>query len=224
MNVKELFEQIVKKQSQTSEKYVLRRIYLKMQTEQALKLLIKNYIDLITQQSFNKPRLTTDIEKALNFLAQYATGTCDPKMCNKNLLFIGSVGTGKTTLINAFIQLIEQNSNIVIRKYNATEFYHQFVDNPNILIDNYKRPLFIDDIGKEPARTKIYGSEMTFLEFLLSKRYELRSWTFLTSNLEIQELKAYYGDYMMDRVLQTFNIFKFRGQSFRTNNNLYLIN
>lgn len=76
-----------------------------------------------------------------------------------------------------------------------------------------KRPLFIDDIGKEQETIKNFGTVLHPLEDVINERYKNFGLTFGTSNYKLEDLP--YSKHMIDRMKQMFNIMTLYGNSRR---------
>jgi len=68
-------------------------------------------------------------------------------------LIAGKNGVGKTVILKSFFEIIKMLNIRVVRGYHSKELAAKLVDN-EVLIDNLKRPLFIDDLGKESLEAK----------------------------------------------------------------------
>lgn len=77
--------------------------------------------------------------------------------------------------------------------------------------------LVVDELGREPRPAKYYGTEMNVLQFLLQLRYDHRhtSVTHATTNMELSQLAARYGDFVADRAIEMFNFVEVSGTSKR---------
>ena len=86
--------------------------------------------------------------------------------------------------------------------------------------------LGIDDLGTEAVIVKSYGNELSPLAELLATRYSSRLFTVITTNLSVREvggdvwedeLKAIYGDRILDRLREMCNTIFYDGeqQSYR---------
>lgn len=77
--------------------------------------------------------------------------------------------------------------------------------------------LVVDELGREPNPANNFGTKMNVLQFLFQMRYDHRrtSVTHATTNLGLEDIATYYGDYVADRFLEMFNFIEFKGSSFR---------
>ena len=158
-----------------------------------LKASFDNYKTTTKEQGNAKK---TCFDYASNFENKLETGT--------SLVFVGTVGTGKTHLACSIAQEIMKkgysalyvNTSKVIRKVRGTwdggnekeqEAMNYFI-NPDLLI--------LDEIGLQ------YGSkaEKTILFEILNERYEQLKPTILISNLDINDLKEYVTEMVIDRM------------------------
>ena len=155
---------------------------------------------------------TTNIErtKNLEFLER-----------KENLIFLGSVGTGKTHLATA-LSLEACTKGKRIKFYTAAEL-------ANILLEKHQKGslntftrtlnkldlLVIDEIGFVPLHKD--ASELLFQ--VISDSYEKRS-LIITSNLEFGNWNTVFGDNrltaaLVDRLVHHAHIFVFSGESYR---------
>ena len=77
--------------------------------------------------------------------------------------------------------------------------------------------LIIDEIGRE-ENAKHFGTSCNVIQTILQMRYELRHemLTFGTTNIDMEDLSQFrnlYGDYVLDRVKEMFNIVHLGGNS-----------
>lgn len=75
--------------------------------------------------------------------------------------------------------------------------------------------LLIDDLGIEPARCLIYGEEYYPISRLLLHRYDKQLTTIIATNLSIEEIQDRYGDRIVDRMNETFNVLVYCNKSYR---------
>lgn len=138
---------------------------------------------------------------------------------NKGILFSGSVGTGKTLMVECIklcmMELWGKVLTVMTAPYIKLNFYEKEVDQVSIprQVFNYKY-LAINDIGKE----KDYASGENIIQNILFDRYEKRLFTFGTTNLSKKEFFTRYADdkdRMKDRYKTMFNYIELNGKSLR---------
>jgi DNA replication protein DnaC len=125
----------------------------------------------------------------------------------------GSIGTGKTIMINAICKIIESGSNKIITRMHSKKMNEMIKNNEPGFYD--MRPLFIDDLGREPKEANDYGNKSEPLIDLISVRYDLGSWTFATTNFKKETLSEFYGAAIVDRFEEIFNTIVIEGSSRR---------
>jgi len=144
------------------------------------------------------------------YLTASDKGTLDP---DKGLIIVGGFGTGKTTILMIIKDIIEAltlkrvtfMSSLSLPEHiknNGLEFY-------------YKRPMIVDEIGREVKVIKDFGTEKHPLIELLTQRYNNKALTFGTSNYSYEDLSEMYGTYIAERLREMCNIKELKGQSKR---------
>ena len=133
---------------------------------------------------------------------------------SKGILIAGKNGVGKTVILKSFFEIIKMLNIRVVRGYHSKELAAKLVDK-EVLIDNLKRPLFIDDLGKESLEANNFGTKIQPIADLISLRYDLGSMTFATTNYNFETLTKFYGITTTDRFKEMFNIMELGGESFR---------
>lgn len=129
----------------------------------------------------------------------------------KGILLIGAIGGGKTVLMESFIDIFNEISGKVMMGINSKDLVEikEKYGNPYLS----KRPLFIDDIGKEQTTINTYGTVSKPMEDLINDRYKTAGLTFGTSNLRLEDMP--YNLHTKDRMKQMFNILILPGKSRR---------
>ena len=155
---------------------------------------------------------------------------------NKGLLIVGSVGSGKTKLMELFAVNKRQNFEVI----NANEITHDFaVKNDNAGFELIKRfsgmhtsarvkhednlwqekvGLCIDDIGTEEEKN-YYGNKSNVIAEILLGRYANKSlaphMTHGTTNLSRKGVEEKYGVRVWSRMQEMFNIVQLSGNDRR---------
>lgn len=160
------------------------------------------------EQEPTKEQLAT-----INKLSEWLVGKYKPQ---SGILLSGSVGTGKTTLMQAFLKYYCFVYNKIINEFHAKTLPSEYKKRDEGIAYFYKRPIFIDDLGKESAITADYGQKYDTWGDLFSIRYEKKALTFATANYKIETgFKDIYGDVIADRMKEHFNVFEMMGESLR---------
>ena len=143
----------------------------------------------------------------------YLTGAKSDLYLNKGILLVGGFGVGKTLIMKAFINLINSYQIKIITTLHGKELTIELPKKG--LQDFKKKPLFIDDIGKENKEVLVYGTRIKPYVDMISLRYEFPTWNFGTSNYNMNTLKELYGETITDRMKDMYNVIVLNGESFR---------
>lgn len=153
-------------------------------------------------------------KEAINQLYYYITGSDQFNGDHyKGIFLAGSIGSGKTIVMNAFCSMIEMHSDKVFFRTHAKRIPALLESHEAGYFD--KRPMFIDDIGREPKEVNNYGTKELPTVDLMSIRYDCGSLTFATSNFDDDVLKQFYGEAIVDRFHEMFNYMIIKGPSKR---------
>ena len=139
------------------------------------------------------------------------SGKCEWDL-NKGIIIIGAIGCGKTIIMETFVTIFNLATNKHIMKFQSKEIPNEI--NERGLDFFNKRPIYIDDIAKEPSKSLNYGTLETPMSDIIEKRYKSNALTLATSNLELKDMK--YENHIKDRISQMFNIVKMKGKSRRS--------
>jgi len=208
-------EELKKKKIEAEVYLASKRIYLKISPEDFKEAFILGCEIEMIKRGIKKPFLVDDENKdVVNQLYFYAVGNTQFKGdLNKSILLSGAIGTGKTLMILSLINIIEAGSNKIITKMHAKKMDEMIKSQEKGFYDN--RPLFIDDLGREPKEANTYGNKSEPLIDLISVRYDLGAWTFATTNFNKETLTEFYGAAIVDRFNEMFNNLIITGESRR---------
>ncbi len=140
---------------------------------------------------------------------------------HKGLMLMGGYGCGKSLLMESFANL----QNWLIRRFNMRYGCISFMNSLE-LINNLKtedvklytkRPLIIDEFGREPKQVMNYGNLSSPMIELLCARADKAIITHGTTNFKLDTLTSseYYGAMVGDRLRAMFNFIKVDGESRR---------
>lgn len=129
----------------------------------------------------------------------------------RGLLLMGTMGNGKTTMLSSIRRLFECKTALV----NAIDLYDSYKENQGLVPRRNEVLLLIDDLGIEPIRCLIYGEEHYPLSKLFLYRYDRRLTTVIATNLDEEQIKERYGDRVMDRMIETFEVIIYDAGSYR---------
>ncbi|MCR4788090.1 MAG: ATP-binding protein [Lachnospiraceae bacterium] len=139
----------------------------------------------------------------------------------QNLLFCGTVGTGKSFLSCCIAKQLLDSGHCVIY-FSAIELFERLSDimfdrgDPGELMsvreDLYNCDLLIiDDLGTELTNNAVAAE----LFSLLNERHLLHRSTVISTNLSLEDLKDRYEDRIFSRIAQRYNIYRISGPDIR---------
>lgn len=135
------------------------------------------------------------------------------------LLLYGKCGTGKTTMIRCILRMMKADRKIEdVRFLTAKELYDCYRDesrkNHYVGVSQAK-VVFIDDLGCEPEKCLIYGTEYTPIRDFIYYRYDHQLFTIISTNLDDDALTKRYGERVWDRMQEAFDRILYAGDSYR---------
>lgn len=142
----------------------------------------------------------------------------------RGLWLVGNTGTGKSTLMKAvkhFCAIFSDPRSANMPRSMAWRHAKDIVADyeqygAKALDDLCEMPaLIIDDLGTEDREATRYGSVKNVVEEILSRRYDRKLMTLVTTNLDWNQVKAFYHTRIYDRIRESFNIIQFAGKSHR---------
>lgn len=163
----------------------------------------------------------TAIEKVAQWLGQ--------KDGRVGLLLYGTVGTGKTTMLNAACRVIntvakpsyteitlDDDRTTAVKVIRAKDVVLAWQENKV----RYKQMcqvelLGIDEFGVEAIDVNTFGNTNEPIIDLLSIRYDKQKCTLISSNLDIETIGDRYGARLQDRFVEMFKTIAFTGKSYR---------
>ena len=205
---------------QSKEQYIRELLELELREREANRInrmvktagfqVIKTLDDFVWNQGIELPvGLTREYMEGLQFLKP-----------RENLIFLGSVGTGKTHLATAIALAACQAGRV--RFFTAASLANLLLERNNkgtlnSFQENLKRVelIVVDEIGFVPLHKE--SAELLFQ--VISDCYERRS-LIITSNLEFSQWNTVFGDNrltaaLIDRLIHHSHIVIFSGESYR---------
>lgn len=141
----------------------------------------------------------------------------------KGLFLMGTVGVGKTTIMEFFKQnqifsyrmescrKIEEKISLEGEEYLRTCSYNIQISTNANYFGHQEIGLCFDDLGTED-NSKHYGKERNVMAEIILNRYDNRlpmNSTHITTNLTGKQITERYGTRVTDRIKQMFNIIQF---------------
>ena len=172
-------------------------------------------------KAFDTYRAETDEQKrVLRICREYAEGFQAHYDSGLNLLMLGSPGTGKTHLAVAILRDVIERHKVtgvytsaarMFRRIKAT--FGSSEETETQAIEAYTTPalLVLDEIGVS------YGSdaELNYLFDIMNERYEQCLPTIIVSNIQPDEMGAWMGDRVVDRLRESSRMMLFNWDSAR---------
>ncbi len=166
------------------------------------------------QQGEDLTRLQNAVAKARNFTENF-------DLDYQNLLFYGTVGTGKSFLSNCIANaLIEKGHSVIyfsagdlFAKLSEFAFRKNGKDSgTNPYEDIYNCDLLaLDDLGTELTNSFVVSQLFT----CLNERHLRRKSTVISTNLPLEDLRDRYSDRIFSRIISNYDICKLSGQDVR---------
>ncbi len=145
----------------------------------------------------------------LSILVDYILDLKESKLArHKGVLLTGSIGSGKTTIIEAFSKTIASVT-VPIRFISALDVFKTDLSKIS------QGALFIDELGREEEMIKDFGTDKYPMNDLITARYNNNAFTLATSNFKLDTLSKKYGNYVGDRLKEMFNLLELTGKSWR---------
>ncbi|MDF9830161.1 hypothetical protein [Parabacteroides sp. PF5-6] len=140
---------------------------------------------------------------------------------SKGIMLQGKYGCGKTLIMETYSLL----HNYVVRKFSLSQPLFSFVKSvelqQQIISQSVKtfvrRPLIIDEFGRESKTVMDYGNIIRPVSELLSLRSDIGTVTHGTTNFTLDTLSSeeFYGGMIGDRLKVMFNFITLKGESRR---------
>lgn len=135
---------------------------------------------------------------------------------NAGLIFAGNIGVGKTVMMKAFLRITDEYSRRRTTIAHAKQLAGMFKKDS---VEHYsKRPMFVDDLGKEEVEVKDFGTITRPWTDLFALRYDEGARTYATTNFNLDDLKKIYGSFIGDRMGELMTLVPMPGESRRLKN------
>lgn len=142
---------------------------------------------------------------------------------DKGIMLNGPVGSGKTSLLTIFRELMPKERRYAVKSCREVSF--EFIDEGFATILRYSRYSFnktvprivcFDDLGTERT-LKFYGNECNVIGEILLSRYDYfisnNMLTYITTNLNSDEIEEIYGLRVRSRMRKMCNLLSFERET-----------
>jgi DNA replication protein DnaC len=225
ISIKKAIEEARSKRVESQLNLNLKRTFIAMSAEEFYELM-KIKCERIFMERSEPKKFVFDSNNSSVVEKLYLYGTGDQLFqgsIHKGIHLWGDFGTGKTSILQAFSEIISETTSKIVETILAKEFGHKLL---NRGINYYsKKPLFIDDLGRETLEIKDFGNVTRPVVDLYYMRKETGAWTLQTCQHPItfkgkeqsdDPLIARYGKFTMDRMRAAFNEIELKGTSRRS--------
>ena len=192
--------------------------YTTMSYEEFKELITIYASGIMVQRSVNRPYVI-DAHNGPIIKQLYLYFTNNPECAwnlNAGLIFGGKIGCGKSVLMMAYLQIsneytrrrttmVHSKTLASVIKQNGMEYYE-------------KRPMFIDELGREESEVKDYGNVVKPVIDLFALRYEAGARTYATTNYNFKSLEGFYGEFIRTRMEEMMTFVPVPGESRRLKN------
>lgn len=178
--------------------------------------LAQENFDTLSYSYFSGASLS-DYKKAVDISKEFVASFDESY---KNLLFMGTVGTGKTFLSNCIAKALIDTSHSVIY-FSAAELFDTFAGfvfgKDKNALENFCNDLYhcdlviVDDLGTELESSFVTSYFFSFL----NERQKSEKSTLITTNLDLKELSHKYSDRICSRIIGNFEICLLTGPDIR---------
>ena len=193
-------------------------------TEEAYRLLYTAYK---AEVQLRGRILKTDAETT-RVVAEVARFLTQKQGVLTGLMFCGTCGNGKTTLLRAIQNSLNWLSahNALPSDYALQGYNEMTIKDAKQIANEMSRSdksgrvkqipvLAIEDMGREPAEVLDFGNVSNPIVDLIEDRYNSRLFTFITTNLTGKQIREKYGARVADRLNEMLHVVVFKNPTFR---------
>lgn len=213
-NIAKLKEQIREKETNMSSF----KSYLSMSYNEFKQLLSVNAYEIMLRRSVRREYVVDQFnEPIIRQLYLYFTNSHECAWnLNAGLIFGGKLGCGKSLMMMAFLRISDEYSRKLTTMVHSKTLSGLIKHNG---IEAYtRRPLFIDELGREESEIKDYGNIVKPVIDLFGLRYEEGARTYATTNFNYNSLQNFYSEFIRTRMEEMMTYVNFPGESRRLKN------
>ena len=135
---------------------------------------------------------------------------------NAGLIFGGKLGCGKSLMMMAYLRISDEYSRKLTTMVHSKTLSGLIKQNG--LEPYVRRPLLIDELGREESEVKDYGNIVKPVIDLFGLRFEEGARTYATTNFKYESLEKFYGEFIRTRMEEMMTYIQFPGESRRLRN------
>ncbi len=156
-----------------------------------------------------------DNREVINLLYYHATRNEKKINPYNGIILNGSYGCGKSVLIGAYCRVLNDIGiiNEKIEEFHSVELADHI--RLNGIIAYARKPLLIQDLGKEPNIVNTFGTVVNPISNLLAVRAEYGSLTFGSTNHKLSTISELYKEYIGKRIIEHVNFIFLPGRDRR---------
>lgn len=213
-NIARLQEQIAEKEN-TLRSF---KSHISMSYDEFRQLLSSNAYEIMMRRSVRREYFIDQYnEPIMRQLYLYFTNSpqCVWNL-NAGLIFGGKLGCGKSLMMMAYLRISDEYSRKLTTMVHSKTLSGLIKQNG--LEPYVRRPLFIDELGREESEVKDYGNVVKPVIDLFGLRYEEGARTYATTNFKYESLEKFYGEFIRTRMEEMMTYIQFPGESRRLKN------
>jgi DNA replication protein DnaC len=213
-NIARLQEQITEKEN-TLRSF---KSHISMSYDEFRQLLSSNAYEIMMRRSVRREYIIDQYnEPIMRQLYLYFTNSpqCVWNL-NAGLIFGGKLGCGKSLMMMAYLRISDEYSRKLTTMVHSKTLSGLIKQNG--LEPYVRRPLLIDELGREESEVKDYGNIVKPVIDLFGLRYEEGARTYATTNFKYESLEKFYGEFIRTRMEEMMTYIQFPGESRRLRN------
>lgn len=181
-------------------------------------------------------QITEGMKPLLNDILRWCIGIEGPYDPQKGLWLCGTIGTGKSTMlqiVREFCRLVRPAVSYRETDGSLTKEPWEYgfrISNMSFVAGVYAKEGYpgideyivncrqaFDEVGRECIPAGYFGNMENVFRYIIQRRYDLRrgDFTHVTSNLKPEQIGEVYGDHIYDRCIEMFNFVEMTGKSWR---------
>lgn len=189
--------------------------YLPMSYDEFKQLLSANAYEIMLRRSVRREYVIDPYNEPI-IRQLYLYFMNDPSCAwnlNAGLIFGGKLGCGKSLMIMAYLRISDEYSRKLTTMVHSKTLSGLIKQNG---VEPYtRRPLFIDELGREESEVKDYGNIVKPVIDLFGLRYEEGARTYATTNFNYTSLQNFYSEYIRTRMEEMMTYVQVPGESRR---------